>query len=121
MTDFKNKDTRIQAENTLRSICKVNCSTPYPRKLRTMINYTVQKGKALREGCFIKVKVDIDNMQLSASARTPSGWVNLQLDQAIPLDILDKFVPEVVATSNTTNSNTVEMADIPSADFPPLS
>ena len=38
--DFKNKETRIQAETTLQSICKVKCSIPYPRKLRTMINET---------------------------------------------------------------------------------
>ena len=125
--DFKNKETRIQVENTLRSICKVNCSTPYPRALRTRINATVQKGKQLRDGCFIKVKVDIDNMMLSAAARTPTGWVNLDLDQAIPLDILDKFVPPHVPTSSTSNpiivtdNNTVvEMTDN-QTDFPPLS
>ena len=46
--DFKNKETRIQAENTLRSICKVKCSIPYPRKLRTLINETIAEGKKRR-------------------------------------------------------------------------
>ena len=54
--DFKDKETHIQAENTLHSICKVNCSTPYLRALRTMINKTIRSGKQLGEGCFIKVK-----------------------------------------------------------------
>ena len=118
--DFKNKETRTQAENTLRSICKVNCSTPYPRALRTMIHDTVQKGKQLHEGCFIKVKVDIDNMVLSASARTPAGWTNLPLDQAIPLDILDKSAPPTMPSNSTGNSNPMEMADTQTED-PPLS
>ena len=68
--DFKNKETRVQAETTLRSICKVNCSIPYPRKLRMMITEIISSGKRLREGLFIKVKVDIDNLKLSASAST---------------------------------------------------
>ena len=90
--DFKNKETRIQAENTLRSICKVKCSIPYPRKLRTLINETIAEGKKRMDKCFIKVKVDIDNLKLSASARTDQGWTNLELDQNIPLDILEKYV-----------------------------
>ena len=125
--DFKNKETRIQVENTLRSICKVNCSTPYPRALRAMIKDTIQKGKQLKDGCYIRTKVDIDNLTLSASARTPSGWLNLDLDQAIPLDILDKYTsPAAEAAASQTNTadtaviSTVEMADIPS-EFPPLS
>ena len=118
--DFKNKETRTQAENTLRSICKVNCSTPYPRALRTMIHDTVKKGKQLHEDCFIKVKVDIDNMVLSASAKTPTGWTNLPLDQAIPLDILDKSVPPTLSSNNTGNSNPMEVADTQTVD-PPLS
>ena len=97
--DFKNKETRIQAESTLRSVCKVNCSTPYPRGLRTMINDTIQNGKRLRPGCFIKVKIDIDNLKLSASARSEAGWENLALDQSIPLTILDKFVPPLLSVN----------------------
>ena len=106
--DFKDKETRIQAENTLRSICKVNCSTPYPRALRTMINETIRSGKQIKEGCFIKVKVDIDNLKLSAAARTPDGWTDLALNKNIPLDILDKYVP---FSSAPENSTVAEMAD----------
>ena len=91
--DFKNKETRIQAESTLRSICKVNCSIPYPRKLRVLINDTISKGKQLREGCFIKVKIELDNLMLSASARGKDGWEKLDMDTPIPLDILERYVP----------------------------
>ena len=58
-----------------------------------MINDMIQEGKRLRKDCFIKVKIDIDNLKLSASARTSDGWDNLGLNQDIPLDILDKYVP----------------------------
>ena len=91
--DFKNKETRIQAESTLRSICKVNCSIPYPRKLRVLINDAISKGKQLREGCFIKVKIDVDNLMLLASARGKDGWEKLDMDTPIPLDILERYVP----------------------------
>ena len=59
-------------------------------------------------------------MVLSASARTPAGWTNLPLDQAIPLDILDKFVPPTLSSNSTGNSNPMEMADTQTED-PPLS
>ena len=102
--DFKNKETRVQAETTLRSICKVNCSIPYPRKLRTMISEIISSGKRLREGLFIKVKVDIDNLKLSAAARTPTGWENLDLDRTIPLDILERYVPSNISDMLTENA-----------------
>ena len=57
-----------------------------------MINETIAEGKKRMDKCFIKVKVDIDNLKLSASARTDQGWTNLELDQNIPLDILEKYV-----------------------------
>ena len=106
--DFKNKDTRIQAETTLRSICKVTCSTPYPKKLRLMINEAIQNGKKMRQGCFIKVKVDMDNLKISAAARTDTGWENLGLDSPIPLDILDRYSPpnisEQISDTEETSS-----------------
>ena len=43
--DFKNKETRVSAEYTLRSICKVSCSTPYPRKLRALLGRAILEGK----------------------------------------------------------------------------
>ena len=104
--DFKNKDTRIQAEATLRSICKVTCSTPYPKKLRTMINEAIQNGKKMRQGCFIKVKVDIDNLKISAAARIDAGWENLGLDTPIPLDILDRYSPPNISEQMSDTEET---------------
>jgi len=86
--DFKNKETRSQAEYTLRKICKVSCSTPYPKKLRQMLKTQIEEGKKLRSGCFIRNKVDIDNLKIITSAKAENGWEHLDLDKQIPDDIL---------------------------------
>ena len=88
--DFKNKETKIQAETTLRSVCKVNCSTPYPKKLRQLISEMIKQGKDSNPGSYIRIKVDIDNLLLSAHARQGDSWTHLKLDMVIPLDILDR-------------------------------
>ena len=88
--DFPNKETRVQAEISLRQICKVRCSIPYPKKLRGMVAAIVAEGKALHDKAFIRAKVDIDNLTLHAHARTESGWKDLNISKTIPLDILDR-------------------------------
>ena len=41
---FPDKDTRIKAEQVLRSRCKVSCSTPYPQALRACIKQVLESG-----------------------------------------------------------------------------
>ena len=92
--EFKNKETRFQAEDTIRKLCKVRCSVPYPKKLREILAATIQEGKKMRPDSYIRTKVDIDNMSISASARSGEGWEKLdRLTQNIPLDILDRSDP----------------------------
>jgi hypothetical protein len=43
--EFKDKDTRISAEKSLRKICKVSCAVPYPKKLRDMLDNLLKEGK----------------------------------------------------------------------------
>lgn len=43
--DFKNKETRNRAEATVRKVCKIKCSVPYPKKLRTLLNAVISDGK----------------------------------------------------------------------------
>ncbi len=89
--DFKNKETRLQAEQTMRKICKVKPSVPYPRRLRAMINDTIKKGKSIHQNCFIQTKVDIENLTLKALVRSEGKWTEIKdITQAIPLDILDR-------------------------------
>jgi len=87
--DFKNKETRISAEHTLRTICKVSCSTPYPKKLRALLGRAILEGKKKYPKLYIRPKVDIDNMQVSASAREGATWHDASGPFPIPLDILD--------------------------------
>jgi hypothetical protein len=87
--DFRDKETRITSESYLRKICKVNCSTPYPKKLRAMLNELISEGKKAFPNTFIKTRVNIDNLTIDAQARTENGWVDLQMRRAIPLNILD--------------------------------
>ena len=89
--DFKNKETRLQAEQTMRKICKVRPSVPYPKRLRAMLNETIKKGKEAHVGSFIQTKIDIENLVLKALVRTEGKWVEIKdLTQAIPTDILDR-------------------------------
>jgi hypothetical protein len=87
--DFKNKETRIQAESTLRNICKVSCSTPYPKKLRALLGKAILEGKKVYKESFIRTKIDIDNLSVSASARSGKTWTHVYGPVPIPLDILD--------------------------------
>jgi hypothetical protein len=91
--DFKTKENRIQAEANLRKICKVSCSVPYPKRLRTIMNQIVADGKKEHEKKFIRIRVDIDNLTVEGHARYENEWVDLGRKQAIPLDILDKYIP----------------------------
>jgi hypothetical protein len=56
--------------------CKVQCSTPYPKMLRQTIGMLIKDEKTKMTGCYIQVKVDLDNMKLKVSRRSDSGWVN---------------------------------------------
>lgn len=89
--DFKNKETRVQAEQTFRKVCKLRPSVPYPKRLRAMINEAVRKGKESHKDSFIMTKVDIDKLILKAMVRKDNRWVELSdICQAIPTDILDR-------------------------------
>ena len=88
--ELKNKDTRFQAESTIRKVCKVKCSVPYPKRLRAMIKNMIEEGKRLHDKCYIRTKVDIDKLTVSASAKVGDRWVPLNLTQHIPLDIMSR-------------------------------
>jgi hypothetical protein len=81
---FKGKDERMMAEQTLRKVCKVRCSTPYPKKLRTMIRTLVDEGKAAKPGHFVRVRVHPDTLTLDAFASVDGNWVDLKLERNIP-------------------------------------
>jgi hypothetical protein len=90
--EFKDRESRFEAEIMLRKLCKVSCSVPYPKKMRTLLNSIVSKGKALQPDCYIKTKVNVDNLTIEAFAKTASGWLDLGLKHNIPTDVLDNAI-----------------------------
>jgi hypothetical protein len=86
---FKDKETRFRAELTLKKACNVRCGTPYPKKLRTIMDNLVKECKTARPKSFILAKVDSDKLCVTTRARNDSGWEDLPNVADIPLDILD--------------------------------
>jgi hypothetical protein len=95
--DFKDRDTRFEAEVMLRKICKVSCSVPYPKKMRNLLSDIIKEGKTIKPDCFIRTKVDVERLTIEAHAKTASGWFDLNLKRSIPLNILDNstLTPQV--------------------------
>jgi hypothetical protein len=110
--DFRDRNSRIQAEINLRKICRTSCSVPYPKKLRAMLNELVREGKKSHPNCFIKTRVNVDNLTVDAQAKTDKGWVDLNLVKTIPLNILDNnpLTPSLVA-SQVAEEETAEMTE----------
>jgi hypothetical protein len=103
--DFKDRDTRFEAEIMLRKICKVNCSVPYPKKMRTLLNDIIKEGKAIKPDCFIRTKVNVEKLYVEAHAKTPTGWLDLNLKRDIPISILDNSTVQVaMETGDSTLS-----------------
>jgi hypothetical protein len=93
------------AEQTLRKVCKVRCSTPYPKKLRPMIRELVEEGKAKQPGHFIRIKVNLESLKLEAHASVDGRWMDLKMDKDIPLDILDTSEISAVDADVDTDVN----------------
>ena len=87
--DFKDKETRIQAEISLRKICKVSCSTPYPKQLRAILKQLVDEGKKAAPDSFIRTRVNVDKLTIDVHAKDGANWLDLGLSRDIPLNILN--------------------------------
>ncbi len=86
---WKSKEERVRGEQAIRRICKSKCSTPYPRKIRGLIDEVLKAGQSAKPGCFIRIKVNHDSLTVVAHARVDNKWIDLNLRKVIPLDILD--------------------------------
>jgi len=73
---FKDKDTKIAAEQNLRKLCKVSCTTPYHATLRDFIRTVVDECKGKYRDTFIQAKVDAENMRLRISYLEKGEWHN---------------------------------------------
>ena len=88
---FQNKDTRIQAETTLREKCKVNCSTPYPTILREAIRQVVAHVKGQFPEDKVRVAVDTTNLGLKISRKPPDypSWKDYKPLIPLPEEVFD--------------------------------
>jgi hypothetical protein len=99
--EFKDKDTRFQAEKNLRKICNASCSVPYPKRLRILMNKLVTEGKKVMPDCFIRTRVNIDSLTIDVHAKTSDGWKDLAMKTSIPLDICDQVGNNLDSTQGT--------------------
>jgi hypothetical protein len=97
---FKDRDTRVFAEKTLRDTCEVNCTTPYPAIVRESIKQVVDHVKKSHPEDFIKVNVMTKEFGLKISRR-PKGkdlpWYTYPDIVPLPeaaLDVTARKVPE---------------------------
>jgi hypothetical protein len=119
--DFNDRETRIKAEQMLRTRCDINCSTPYPPILRECIRRTINSAKDLFPDNQVKVLVDATNFKLRIARRASkdAGWTYAKDDIPIPkeaLDVRSKKIPESLSVAK------VEWGMLPlTGPTPPLS
>jgi hypothetical protein len=73
---YKDKDTRITAEQNLRKLCKVSCTTPYHSTLRDVMKKAMEEAKAKYKNSYVQTRLDVDNMELKVSYRRDGIWYN---------------------------------------------
>jgi hypothetical protein len=107
--EFRDRETRFQAESNLRKICKVSCAVPYPKRLRLIMDNLVREGKKLYPKSFIRTKVNVDTLTIDVHAKTGEGWTDLNMRTTIPTNICDGVTSEVtevclVSTQSSSQS-----------------
>jgi hypothetical protein len=65
----------------------------------------ITQGKKLAPNCFIRTRVNVDNLFIEVHAKTKEGWKDLGLKTCIPLDICDTVSSEVIVTAATSSAN----------------
>jgi hypothetical protein len=102
---FKGKDERMRAEQTLRRVCNVRCTTPYPKKLRAMIREMIDEGKEKQPGHFVRVRVHPESLKMDAFASVDGKWLDLKIEREIPLDVLDNAEISAVEAEGEMETN----------------
>jgi hypothetical protein len=88
----------------------VNCSVPYPKNVRTIIDELIKEGKRIRLNSFIRTRVNIDKLTVEAHASVDKKWVDLGLTKNIMPGPADEvFVPDSQPQSQTGTDNGSDM------------
>jgi hypothetical protein len=122
--EFRDKDTKFEAERVLKDTCNVDCTTPYPTILRHCINEVISHMRKEYPNEFIKVTVDTTELALKVTRKSKSKGV-FKLDDPIklPLEVLDikaRSVPEGFTLRNLPvrkKSNNLEPDPVADADM----
>jgi hypothetical protein len=89
---FKDRDQKTFAEKTLREICKVKCSTPYPAIVRECIKQVVDHVRGSHPQDYVRVSVVTKEFALKVSRRAPGKdlpWIDYPDLLRLPNEALD--------------------------------
>jgi hypothetical protein len=89
--EFKDRETKNQAEKILRKTCNVNCATPYPPTLRECIKQTSEHFRNVTGDNFVRVSVDAAKLVFKVAHRNDkeSRWCYAKSAIPIPREALD--------------------------------
>jgi len=73
---YKDKETRITAEQNLRKLCKVSCTTPYHSTLRDELKKVMEGAKVRYKNSYVQTRLDVDKMEVKVSYRQDGIWYN---------------------------------------------
>jgi hypothetical protein len=79
----------MTAEQNLRKLCKVSCTTPYHSTLQDVMKKTMEEAKAKYKNSFVQTRVDVENMTLRVSYRQDGVWHNDVDRIPLPDSVLD--------------------------------
>ena len=88
---FRDRETRVKAEQVLRNCCKISCATPYPQALRECMKKTLENGRRARPDDFCSVGFDMAKMSLKVSWRVKgtSEWIRHSCPIPIPTAVVE--------------------------------
>jgi hypothetical protein len=66
---YKDKDTRITAEQNLRKLCEVSSTTPYQSTLREVMRKAMEESKVKYKNSYVQTRLDVESMELKVSYR----------------------------------------------------
>jgi hypothetical protein len=123
---FKDREQKAYAEKTLREICKVKCSTPYPAIVRECIKQVVQHVRLSHPEDYVRVNVVPKEFSLKVSRRPPGKdcpWIDypdlLRLpDQAY--DVSVRKAPQGLRMFFLPEEPSDDMVVSPTKDTPPV-
>jgi hypothetical protein len=121
--DFKNKDTRTNAEIVLRYRCGVSCAVPYPVPVRECIKKIVSEVKKDHPDNYIKVAIDTGKLAFKIARKPPKNapdpkWQYDYNDVPVPVIVMESGGRKLPDDFNIalTKKNTVAAMQVDSQE-----